>query len=98
MTETAPVRHKVRTAEQKQELTCRLNRIEGQIRGLNRMVQDDRYCVDILTQVSSVQAALNSFNRLLLESHIQSCVVDDIKAGRQDAVAELCGLLEKTMK
>ena len=57
----------------------RLNRIEGQIRGIKSMVEDERYCVDIITQVAAVQAALNSFNKVLLERHIKSCVVD----GRQ---------------
>ena len=68
------------------------------MRGLRNMVEDDRYCVDILTQVSSVQAALNAFNKVLLQSHIKTCVADDIRAGRDDAVDELCEQLKKTMK
>ncbi len=92
------VRHKQRSAAETADLTRRLAKIEGQVRGLRNMVEDDRYCVDILTQVSSVQAALNAFNKVLLQSHIKTCVADDIRAGRDDAVDELCELLKKTMK
>ena len=91
-------RHKQRSEEEIKSLTTRLNKIEGQIRGINRMIADDRYCVDILMQVSSVQSALNAFNKDLLSSHIKSCVVDDIRNGRDEAVDELCELLKKTMK
>ena len=77
----------------------RLNRIEGQIRGIKAMVENERYCVDILIQVAAVQAALNSFSKVLLEHHIKSCVVDDIKSGDSDAtVEELCRLLQKLMR
>lgn len=76
----------------------RLNRIEGQICGIKKMLEANRYCPDILMQVSSVQSALNSFNKELLSSHIKSCVVDDIKEGNEEAVDELCELLKKTMK
>ena len=91
-------RHKQRSEEEIKSLTTRLNKIEGQIRGINRRIADDRYCVDILMQVSSVQSALNAFNKELLSSHIKSCVVDDIRNGRDEAVDELCELLKKTMK
>ena len=91
-------RHKQRSEEEIKSLTTRLNKIEGQIRGISRMIADDRYCVDILMQVSSVQSALNAFNKELLSSHIKSCVVDDIRNGRDEAVDELCELLKKTMK
>ncbi len=87
-----------RREEEKKSLKVRLNRIEGQIRGIRAMIEEDRYCVDVLMQVSSVQAALNAFNKELLASHIRSCVVDDIKAGNEQAVDELCELLKKTMK
>ena len=76
----------------------RLAKIEGQVRGVKAMVEDDRYCVDILTQVSAIQAALNSFNKELLARHIKSCVADDIKEGNEEAVDELCELLKKLMK
>ncbi len=91
-------KHKARTSEEMKSLTVRLNRIEGQIMGIRKMIEDNRYCPDILIQVSAVQAALNSFNKELLASHIKSCVLDDIKAGNDNAVDELCELLKKTMK
>ena len=72
------VKHKHRQAAEEKDLLNRLNRIEGQIRGIKSMVEDERYCVDILTQVSAVQAALNSFNKVLLSSHIKSCVVEPV--------------------
>ena len=91
-------RHKQRSEEEIKSLTTRLNKIEGQIRGINKMITEDRYCVDILMQVSSVQSALNAFYKELLSSHIKSCVVDDIRNGKDEAVDELCELLKKTMK
>ena len=62
------------------------------------MLEEDRYCVDILTQVSAIQSALNSFNKVLLSNHIKSCVVDDIKAGNEEVVDELCAAIQKLMK
>ena len=85
-------KHKERSPEEIRALTNRLNRIEGQIKGLKKMIDEERYCVDIITQVSSVQAALNAFQRELLNSHIKSCVVNDIRNGNEEAVDELCGL------
>ena len=76
----------------------RLNRIEGQIRGIKGMVERDAYCTDILVQVSAVTAALNSFNRVLLANHIRTCVTDDIKAGKEETVDELLATLQKLMK
>ena len=92
------VRHKHREDGEKQALINRLNRMEGQIRGVRSMVENDRYCADIITQVAAVNAALDSFNRELLSSHINSCVVSDIKSGKEDAVDELVALLKKIMK
>lgn len=89
---------KHREAEEYQDLLRRLSRIEGQVRGVRNMVETDRYCVDILTQVSAISAALNAFNRALLAQHIKSCVVQDIRAGSEDAVDELCATLQKLMK
>lgn len=91
-------RHKFREEKEERNLLNRLNRIEGQIRGIKTMVQEDRYCVDILTQVSAVQAALNSFNKTLLKNHIKTCVVEDIKADNETAVDELCVVIQKLMK
>ena len=67
-------------------------------RGVRAMVEDDRYCVDIVTQVSAIQAALNGFNKELLARHIKTCVSEDIKEGNEQAVDELCELLKKLMK
>lgn len=91
-------RHKERSSEEIKSLTTRLNRIEGQIRGISRMIESDRYCVDIITQITAVQSALNSFTRELLNSHIRTCVVEDIRVGKDEIVDELCDLLQKTMK
>lgn len=92
------VKHKQRNASERADLIKRLNRIEGQVRGVKAMVEDDRYCVDIVTQVSAIQAALNAFNKELLARHVKSCVAEDIRAGNEDAVDELCELLKKLMK
>ena len=92
------VKHKQRDDAERKDLITRLNRIEGQVRGVKAMVEDDRYCVDIVTQVSAIQAALNSFNKELLARHVKTCVADDIKAGNEDAVDEFCNLLKKLMK
>ena len=79
-------------------LLTRLNRIEGQVRGIKGMVEDDRYCVDILTQVGAIQAALNAFNKELLAQHIHSCVVEDIRDGKDEVVDELVEVVKKLMK
>ena len=76
----------------------RLNRIEGQIRGIKGMVENDAYCTDIITQVAAATAALNSFNRELLSTHIKTCVADDIKAGKNETVDDLLSTLQKLMK
>ncbi len=91
-------RHKHRDPKEEKDLITRLNRIEGQVRGIKAMVQDDRYCTDILVQVSAVQSALNGFAIRLLSNHIGSCVVQDIKDGREEeAVAELCETIKRMM-
>ncbi|MCI9111819.1 MAG: metal-sensing transcriptional repressor [Eubacterium sp.] len=79
-------------------LINRLNRIEGQIRGIKGMVENDAYCTDIITQVAAATAALNSFNRELLSTHIKTCVADDIKAGKNETVDDLLSTLQKLMK
>lgn len=89
---------KIRTEEEYKSLINRLNRIEGQIRGIRKMVESDAYCVDILTQVSAVSSALHGFNKEILESHIKSCVTEDIKAGKEETVDELLVTLRKLMK
>lgn len=91
-------RKKLRDAKEYRDLINRLKRIEGQIRGIQGMIEEDRYCVEILTQVSAVQSALNSFNKVLLSNHIKSCVLEDIQAGKEEAVDELCATIQKLMK
>jgi len=92
--------HKIkkREADEYKKLINRLNRIEGQIRGIRGMVEKDAYCPDILIQVSAVNAALNAFNKELLSSHIKTCVANDIRNGRDDTVDELVSTLQKLMK
>ena len=89
---------KVRTEEERRALTNRLNRIEGQIRGIRGMVEKDAYCTDIITQVAAASAALNAFNKELLASHIRTCVADGIRQGDEDVVDELVCVLQKMMK
>ncbi len=91
-------RHKKRTEEEQKALLTRLKRIEGQIRGLQKMVENDAYCPDILVQSSAATSALNSFNKVLLGCHIRSCVAEDIRAGKDETVDELCELLQRLMK
>ena len=79
-------------------LLNRLSRIEGQVRGVRNMVEEERYCVDILTQVSAIQSALNSFNKELLSNHIKTCVVEDIRGGDEQVVDELCETIKKLMR
>jgi len=89
---------KHRSEEEYKSLLNRLSRIEGQVRGIRKMVETDTYCTDILTQVSAVQAALNAFNRELLASHIRTCVADDIRSGKDETIDELVFTLQKIMK
>lgn len=91
-------RTKERTEKERRDMLNRLSRIEGQVRGIKKMVENDVYCPDILIQVSAVNAALNSFNKVLLAEHIRSCVVDDIKEGKEEAIDELVLVLQKLMK
>lgn len=89
---------KKRSEEELKKLVNRLSRIEGQVRGLKRMVQEDAYCIDILTQSAAVNAALNSFNKQLLAEHIKTCVTNDIREGKDETVDELVATLQKLMK
>ena len=89
---------KVRSPEELKCLSNRLSRIEGQVRGLQDMLQKDAYCPDILVQVSAVSAALNSFSKELLASHIRTCVVDGIRQGDDEVIDELVCVLQKMMK
>ena len=89
---------KERSDKEYKDLVHRLNRIEGQVRGLKRMLETDAYCTDILVQVSAVNAALNSFNKVLLANHIRTCVAEDIRAGKDETINELVATLQKLMK
>ena len=91
-------RTKERDPEEDRDLICRLNRIEGQIRGLKRMVEEKAYCPDILTQAQAASSALNAFQRVLLENHLKTCVVDDIKADKEGTVEDLTNLLRRLMR
>ncbi|MCM1284370.1 MAG: metal-sensing transcriptional repressor [Muribaculaceae bacterium] len=91
-------RKKQRSEKEQKNLMNRLSRIEGQIRGIRGMVENDAYCADILVQVAAANAALNSFNRALLEEHIRTCVADGIREGEDEKVEELVELLRKLMK
>ena len=88
----------MRDEKEYKDLIHRLNRIEGQVRGVKRMVEEDVYCVAILTQVAAITSALNSFNKVLLGNHIKTCVADDIRMGNDAAVDELVATLQKLMK
>jgi len=89
---------KERSEKEYKDLIHRLNRIEGQIRGIRGMVEKDAYCTDILRQVAAANAALNSFNKVLLANHIKTCVTRDIREGREETVDELLATLQKLMK
>lgn len=89
---------KERSPEEAKQLIHRLNRIEGQIRGIRGMVEKNIYCTDILVQVAAVNAALNAFNRELLGNHIRTCVANDLREGKEDTVDELLQTLQKLMK
>ena len=88
----------VRSEEERKKLIHRLNRMEGQIRGIRGMVEKDAYCADILIQSAAVNAAVNAFNKELLASHIRGCVAKDIRDGNDEVVDELVATLQKLMK
>lgn len=91
-------RKKERSPEEYKKLIHRLNRIEGQIRGIKGMVENNAYCPDILIQSAAVNAAINAFNKELLANHIRTCVADDIRNGKDEAINELVVTLQKLMK
>lgn len=92
------LRTKECTPEEYKKLIHRLNRIEGQIRGIRGMVEKGGYCPDILVQSAAVTAAMNSFNRELLSDHIRTCVARDIRDGKDETIDELLNVLQKLMK
>lgn len=89
---------KERSEEEYKKLINRLNRIEGQIRGIKGMVEKNAYCTDIIVQVAAANAALNAFNRELLSNHIKTCVANDIREGKEETVEDLLDTLQKLMK
>ena len=91
-------RKKVRDEKEYKDLIHRLNRIEGQIRGIRNMVEQDAYCPDILIQVAAANAALNSFNKVLLGNHLKTCVANDIREGHDETIDELLKVLQRLMK
>lgn len=91
-------RMKKREEEELRSLKNRLSRIEGQVRGIGKMLDTDAYCTDILTQVSAINSALCAFSRELLASHIRTCVTEDIRAGKEETVDDLLDTIYKLMK
>ena len=92
--------HKTKDRPEKEykDLINRLSRIEGQVRGVRGMLEKDAYCADILVQVSAINSALNSFNKVLLANHIRTCVAEDIREGKDETIDELVKVLQKLMK
>lgn len=88
----------MRTEEQKKALMNRLKRIEGQVRGIQAMIEKDAYCNDVLIQSAAVSAAINAFNREVLASHIHTCVARDIREGKDEVIDELMTTIQKLMK
>lgn len=89
---------KIRDDKEYKSLMNRLKRIEGQVRGVESMLEADAYCVDILVQVQAITSALNSFNKVLLGNHIKSCVADNIRNGNDEVIDELVETVQKLMK
>lgn len=91
-------KHTYRGEDNKKKLINRLRRIEGQVRGIQTMLENDAYCNDILMQSAAVSAAVNAFNKEILASHIHSCVVRDIREGKDEVIDELVLIIQKLMK
>lgn len=89
---------KIRDEKEYKNLMNRLNRIEGQVRGVKKMVEENAYCPNILIQVSAINSALNSFNKVLLDNHMNTCVIENIQNGNLEVVEELTNTLKKLMK
>lgn len=98
MTACCSCKKKEREEKEYKDLINRLSRIEGQIRGIKKMVESDCYCVDILMQVSAAGAALNAFSKVLLAEHIRGCVAEDIRNGKDETIDELVETMKKLMK
>ena len=85
-------------AADKDNLLLRLSRIEGQIRGISRMIEEDRYCVDVLQQIASMQSAADAVAMILLENHVKGCVADGLRSGNEERVEEVVGVIRKYLK
>ena len=96
--ESCGKRTTMRSEEQKKKLLNRLKRIEGQVRGIQNLIEQNAYCNDVLIQSAAVNAAMNAFNRELLASHIRSCVARDIREGKDEVIDELVATLQKLMR
>ena len=91
-------KHKERDEKEFKDLMNRLKRIEGQVRGVEGMLENDAYCTDVLMQVSAITSALNSFNKALLANHMRTCVADNIRNGNDEVIDELVTTMQKLMK
>lgn len=91
-------KHKDRNSEEIKNLMNRLKRIEGQVRGVEGMLENGAYCTDILMQVSAINSALNSFNKVLLANHMKTCVAENIREGNDEVIDELVETLKKLMR
>ena len=91
-------KHKDRDDKEFKDLMNRLKRIEGQVRGVEGMLENGAYCTDIITQVSAINSALNSFNKVLLANHIRTCVADNIRQGDDTIIDETVTIMQKLMK
>ncbi|MDP8226964.1 MAG: metal-sensitive transcriptional regulator [Candidatus Celaenobacter polaris] len=96
--ENCNIRHAHHSDELKKEFRDRLNRIEGQVRAINRMIAEDVYCDDILNQISAIQSALTSVSKLLLEAHMKTCVVEQIQEGKTEVIDEVMNTINKLMR
>lgn len=97
MSECCTCKKKIRSERERRALENRLSRLEGQIRGIRRMLDEDAYCIDIITQANAVKSALSAFEKELLASHIRSCVAEDIKCGKDEKVDELVSTLARML-
>ena len=91
----ATKKHTPRSDELKRDVTCRINRAVGQLNGIKQMVDEDRYCADVLTQLAAVESAVKAISREVMQDHLETCVVERIQAGDTEVVDEVMQLLKK---
>lgn len=85
-------------ADEKDNILLRLSRIEGQVRGISRMIEEARYCVEVLQQIASMQSAADAVAMILLENHVKGCVADGLRSGNEERVDEMVGVIRKYLK